>query len=401
MPRQYGWLGKPPKYHPALLAGNNFDPTTAPATLPTSADLSQFVTYLWDQRGGSCVGHGCWGAYACLANALNANNPNLPLTSPMFVYDWARMHDGSFPNDVGTYVASGIYALANQGIASNAVWYGESDPSETPSAAADSDAATRKIVTYLALDGSVLQIKQNIAMGYPVVCGFSVYESFEDSGPYIPVPPVGTNDAFKGGHCTYFTSYNDNLTVTVAGVAYTGWVGGFNSWGPTFPGGSGRPGQFFVPYAFFTSPVAACNDFWTIRAENDPIPSGKTVTTTTIASNAASVTGNNPTGTITVVATYSGDANNSASSATETITLGSPPSTWAVPPAASGTDASGAVWSLGAATQFGFQVLRNGASAAGGQATLLKYNGTSVFAQNSTGAWYVWQGNQWANSPGP
>jgi hypothetical protein len=80
---------------------------------------------------------------------------------------------------------------------------------------------------------------------------------------------------------------------------------------------------------------------------------------------------------------------------------GESPSGTLVPPASQITDSSQAVWTLGAITQYGKQVLRNGVSADGGQATLLSYNNGQLKAQNSTGSWWLWGGSHWSATSAP
>lgn len=80
-----------------------------------------------------------------------------------------------------------------------------------------------------------------------------------------------------------------------------------------------------------------------------------------------------------------------------TTSLASPDGAVA-PPAASLTDTSGAVWTLGAQSQYGRLILRNGVSAQGGQGTLLLMQYGQVKAQNSLGDWWVWTGNGWGHA---
>jgi hypothetical protein len=71
-----------------------------------------------------------------------------------------------------------------------------------------------------------------------------------------------------------------------------------------------------------------------------------------------------------------------------------------IPPAASISDGGG-IWTLGASMQHDKQVLLNGASAAGGQATLLSWKNGQIKAQNDLGAWWLWTGNSWIATTPP
>jgi hypothetical protein len=71
-----------------------------------------------------------------------------------------------------------------------------------------------------------------------------------------------------------------------------------------------------------------------------------------------------------------------------------------IPPAAS-ISGGGGIWTLGATMQHDKQVLLNGASAAGGQATLLSWKSGQIKAQNNLGAWWLWTGNSWIATTPP
>jgi hypothetical protein len=80
--------------------------------------------------------------------------------------------------------------------------------------------------------------------------------------------------------------------------------------------------------------------------------------------------------------------------------LRSSPDGVTIPPAAS-INGGGGTWTLGATMQRGKQVLLNGTSAAGGQATLLSWKNGQIKAQNSLGAWWLWAGNSWTPTTPP
>ena len=166
-----GWV-KPTKAHPSL---REFFASPV-AVLPVIVDYSPYVNHVWAQVGGSCVGHGCWGAYAL--RQIMTKALDLSLLSPQYVYGWARMFDGTYGNDVGTSVSSGMYAMNNQGLCTDALFAGESNPTwglPKPGSTAYNDGLTRRTVIYTSLNYSgqslVTAMKQSIASGYPVVTG--------------------------------------------------------------------------------------------------------------------------------------------------------------------------------------------------------------------------------------
>jgi hypothetical protein len=73
----------------------------------------------------------------------------------------------------------------------------------------------------------------------------------------------------------------------------------------------------------------------------------------------------------------------------------------AVPPAASITDANGGVWTLGNVSQYGKNVLLNGASAAGGQGTLINWQNNQLKVQNNLGDWWLWGNGSWSATTAP
>jgi C1A family cysteine protease len=114
------------------------------------------------------------------------------------------------------------------------------------------EALHHKAVTYLRCK-SLDDIKASIADGFPVIGGFTCYESLDSdavsaSGD-VPLPTGA--DAEIGGHCIYFDGYDDAA----------GMLGFQNSWGTSW----GKAGCGRLPYGYVTQGLA--DDFWTIRRE--------------------------------------------------------------------------------------------------------------------------------------
>jgi hypothetical protein len=67
-----------------------------------------------------------------------------------------------------------------------------------------------------------------------------------------------------------------------------------------------------------------------------------------------------------------------------------------VPPAASLTDSTGTVWSLGSVTPYGKAILRNGVPPpVGGQASLLTFKNGQLYVQNTALDWFQWLNSDW------
>jgi C1A family cysteine protease len=95
------------------------------------------------------------------------------------------------------------------------------------------------------------QIQGCLASGYPVVFGFSVYESFETQevarSGVVPLPKKGEKQL--GGHAVLAVGYDDTAQSFIVR----------NSWGPSW----GQDGYFTMPYAYVTSGQLA-SDFWAL-----------------------------------------------------------------------------------------------------------------------------------------
>jgi C1A family cysteine protease len=99
---------------------------------------------------------------------------------------------------------------------------------------------------------NLADMKGCLAEGYPIVYGFTVYESFESqevaSAGNVPMPKHG--EKVMGGHCVVAVGYDDDEGVFICR----------NSWGDHW----GDVGYFYMPYAYLIDNNLS-DDFWTIR----------------------------------------------------------------------------------------------------------------------------------------
>jgi C1A family cysteine protease len=103
------------------------------------------------------------------------------------------------------------------------------------------------------MDGNLNEMRQSIALSYPVVFGFSVYDSFMSdqvarTGIYNE-PKIG--ETYQGGHAVVIVGYDNILRRFKVR----------NSWGLNW----GQQGYVWMPYSFVGNPIF-CNDFWTIKS---------------------------------------------------------------------------------------------------------------------------------------
>ena len=128
--------------------------------------------------------------------------------------------------------------------------------SEKPSQECYSIAEKHRTVDYRAVEQSIEQLKAALIQGFPVVFGFTVYESFESDDVaktgLMPMPKDG--EKILGGHAVAVVGFDDSKKLFTIR----------NSWGS----GWGDKGYFFMPYEFITNPDMA-SDFWTVTKTKD------------------------------------------------------------------------------------------------------------------------------------
>jgi len=228
------------------------------AAVPASVDLRKFCSAVEDQgQLGSCTGNALVGAMEYLENKskeFEVNGKFVDL-SRLFVYYNERAMEGTINQDAGAQISDGVKALAKEGVCTEAIWpYAVHRFAKKPTAAAYADATHRKITAYARVDRSngMAGIKQALASGYPVVFGFTVFESFESEEVaqtgVVPMPNVNSEQCM-GGHAVLMVGYDDATQRVLVR----------NSWGASW----GQGGYFTLPYDYVTSQTLA-NDFWTL-----------------------------------------------------------------------------------------------------------------------------------------
>jgi C1A family cysteine protease len=114
------------------------------------------------------------------------------------------------------------------------------------------DALKYKAVAYQRVVQALSQLKGCLASGYPIVFGFTVYESFESAAVArsgkMPMPKP--SEKVLGGHAVLAVGYDDAAQRFIVR----------NSWGK----GWGLQGYFTMPYAYLTDNNLS-DDLWTVR----------------------------------------------------------------------------------------------------------------------------------------
>jgi C1A family cysteine protease len=247
---RYGWHPSLPDQRDrtigTLLAG------VPQATLPVSVDLTKNMPAVRNQgQLGSCTGFASTGAYY----ATSKGNGRYPVNeSALFAYYNARWYEGTVDYDSGATIRDVIKGLAKFGAASDTAWpYVPSKYAVKAPASVYNTATRHQVLEYYAVGQTELELKRALATGYPVVVGFTVYDSFESSTVArtgnVPLP--GANEAVLGGHAVVLCGYDSTNPYM--------WLCQ-NSWGL----GWGNRGYFRMDSGYLTNRRLA-GDFWTMR----------------------------------------------------------------------------------------------------------------------------------------
>lgn len=218
--------------------------------LPPVASLRENMPPPYDQGDlGSCTGNG-------IARVLQFDRIKQGLEnwtpSRLFIYYFERQEEGTVKQDSGAQIRDGIKAVASFGAPPESLWpYDVSQFTDMPNTAVLTEAKKHPAVLYGRLDNSKLAIQQSIAGGFPIVFGFTVFNSFESEAVArtgkVSMPKAG--EQMIGGHCVVIVGYD------ASGVTCC------NSWGTDW----GDAGYFHMPWAYVTSGTLA-DDFWVVKS---------------------------------------------------------------------------------------------------------------------------------------
>lgn len=244
----YGWLPQPHDDR-----DRQFKLATAPKELPAKVDLSDQCGPVLNQGSiGSCTAHAIAVA-VWQAKVRASKTPFIP--SRLFVYYHERVAINQVNEDSGAYLRDGFKVINKLGAPDERHWpYVVHRWADKPVVDAYKDGLKNQAIKYYRLYGTVYQVKEALAAGYPVVFGFKVFASFSrirKSRPTMPMPnPDG--EELKGGHAVIAVGYSNRRKAFLIR----------NSWGELW----GDGGYFWMPYAFFElSEGANVADFWVLE----------------------------------------------------------------------------------------------------------------------------------------
>jgi C1A family cysteine protease len=244
---RYGWIPDLPDARDFLFAAS----PAVMTSLPTSVNLTSKMPPVYDQgQLGSCTANALGGAFEY---DLKKQGRADFMPSRLFVYYNERVIEGTTSTDSGAQIRDGVKTLAKQGVCQESEWpYDISKFARKPSKACYTDAQAARVASYQRVAQNLTQLKGCLADGYPVVVGFTVYESFESDAVaksgVMPMPAPG--EKVLGGHAVCAVGYDDKAQRFRMR----------NSWGT----GWGQKGYFTMPYSYLTDPGLS-SDFWTLR----------------------------------------------------------------------------------------------------------------------------------------
>lgn len=229
---------------------------------PKQVDLRAGCTAI-DNQGklGSCTANAGVGLLEYYEKSKSSTNSNFN-GSRLFLYKTTRDLLGK-KGDTGAPTRATLKAMLDYGVCREKLWpYKISRFDEQPPNECYREASEYQILKYYTLDspGSDLEqvlinVKDVLAIGTPIMFGFSVFSSIATSKTEGMIPFPNASDRVLGGHAVMAVGYDDKKQALLIR----------NSWGTAW----GMDGYGYLPYKYVT--VGLALDFWAlIEAETGP-----------------------------------------------------------------------------------------------------------------------------------
>jgi len=219
--------------------------------MPRSVDLTPLMPPVYDQGNlGTCTANA-----ACAAWQFCKSTQGVEAFMPsrLFNYWCSGKLEGCETLDNGRHNRDAVKALAKWGVCrEDSTWpYIQTRYAFQPTKEAFIEAEKNQSLIYRRVEQDLDQIRARLAMGYPVVFGFSVYSGFEnDTYRTGELSLPGKSERLIGGHAVLAIGYNNQTQKFLIR----------NSYGPEW----GKKGYFWMPYAYMEDEDLAA-DFWTIE----------------------------------------------------------------------------------------------------------------------------------------
>jgi len=232
--------------------------------LRTMIKLPQALSDIDQGQLGSCTANAI--AFAICFDEIKQGNAEVFMPSRLFIYYNERKMEGTVDQDSGAEIHDGVKSINLYGYCDEHKWvYDPTKFASEPPTSLYSAAKLSKAVGYASIDftndktvqARVNHLKTALRSGFPVVFGFTVYDSFESDAVaktgMMPMP--GKHEKQVGGHAVAMVGYDDSKQCFIVK----------NSWGPDW----GLNNYFYMPYNY-AGDANLADDFWVIRSVSNP-----------------------------------------------------------------------------------------------------------------------------------
>lgn len=227
---------------------------SAKQTLPILFDLrsanAKIIPAVLDQGHlGASVANACSNALRFLLRKEKLKDFQ---PSRLYMYWFSRFLEGTTNEDSGVYIRDVMTAIHTYGVCDETLLPYNVNKYKLKPSNSNVRAATPHMrnFKYLSVDTSLLAIKQCLTLGFPIIFGMDVYESFETEHVtktgIVPMPNESLEERL-GSHVVCMYGYDDTKKHFIV----------MNSWG----GAWGDKGFFYLPYDY----LKYMNDLWTMK----------------------------------------------------------------------------------------------------------------------------------------